>query len=267
MKKQIKEVLRAISPPSILKCMRWLTYKIDVYRLRGVKGYTDLALTNLVFTKTANFRSEIAHSRQIDLNLTRFILPFAFMPKAKTWNILDFGGGCGIQYEIAKLSFPSQEFHWVIVENLNFVKSSSLQTSAELEYRSAISEATAYNSGFDLVVASASLQYTDNPISYLQELCALRSPYLYITRQILNNDKEFVSFNQVTRLGDNGPGPNPHGFANKKTMYKLIAAPVKLFEETLEEEYSILLRIKEEKNVHEFGGKPLDYFGYMCKLK
>jgi putative methyltransferase (TIGR04325 family) len=266
-KKQSKETLRAIFPPVVFKWMRWLAYKIDVVRLRGADGYADLALTNLVTTKTANFRSEIAHKKQIDINLTRFILPFAFMPKEETLNVLDFGGGGGIQYEVAKLSFPNQEFHWVIVENLNFVNSSNSQTSPELEYRSAISEAMMHYSHFDLVVASASLQYTEDPISYLQELCAIRAPYLYITRQILNNENEFVGFNQVTKLSDNGPGPNPPGFANKKTMYRLLAAPVKIFEETLEKNYSIVLRIKEEQNVHEFGEKPLSYFGYMCKLK
>ena len=266
MKKQTKEVLRAIFPPAIFKGMRWVTYKIDATRLRGIKGYTDLTLANLVIMKTDNFRSEIAHNKQIDMNLSRFIFPFAFMQTGETLNILDFGGGGGIQYQVAKLAFPNQKFHWVIVENKNFVKSDNSQTFPELEYRATISEAILSNSQFDLVVTSGSLQYTENPISYLQELCATRAPYLYITRQILSNDDEFVSFNQVTKLGDNGPGPNPLGLANKKTMFKLTATPIELFEETIEENYTILLRIKEEQNVHEFAGKPLNYFGYMCKL-
>ena len=267
MKEKIKEVLRAIFPPAVLKWVRWVSYKINVNRLRGFEGYMDLALIKLVFAKTANFSSEITHNKQLDINSARLILPFAFMQKAKTLNILDFGGGAGIHFEVAKLSFPNQQFHWVVVESLNFVQCGISQVSPELKFRSSISEAVSLNSHFDLVVASSSLQYTENPISYLQELCAIGAPYLYITRQILSDTHKFISFNQITKLGDHGPGQVPFEFSNKKTMHKLIAAPVELFEETLEKKYSILLRIKEEQNIHEFSGHQLNYFGYMCKLQ
>ena len=265
--KKVKECLRAILPPAVFKLMRWATYKVDIARMPDVEGYMDIELINSVITRTTNLRSEMAHKKQVDLNLTRLILPFAFMPKAKTLNILDFGGGAGIHYEVARLSFPNQEFHWVVVESLNFSQSSTSQTSPSLKFRSSISEAISLNSHFDLVVASSSLQYTENPISYLEELCAIRAPYLYITRQILSNDKQFIFFNQVTKLGDHGPGQVPFEFSNKKTMHKMIAAPVELFEEILEKNYSIVLRIKEEQNVHEFSGHQLNYFGYMCRLQ
>jgi putative methyltransferase (TIGR04325 family) len=267
MKEKSKEVLRALIPPAFLKLMRWVTYKIDVSRLSGVDGYLDFALSNLVIAKTKNFKTEIIRKKQIDISVTRLLVPFAFVPKAKTLKILDFGGGAGIQYEVAKLSFPNQKFHWVVVENVNLCESSALQTSPELEFRSTITEATSTNSHFDLVVASSSLQYTEDPIAYLQELCALRSPYLYITRQILNDDNEFFCFNQVTKLGDHGPGKTIFKFSNKKIMNKLVTVPVSIFEETIEKQYSILLRIKEEQDVHEFSRRPLNYFGYMCKLK
>jgi len=269
MKEKSKEVLRALLPPAFLKLMRWVIYKIDVSRLSGVDGYLDFGLSNLVIAKTKNFKTEIARKKQIDMSVTRLLLPFAFIPKAKTLKILDFGGGAGIQYEVAKLSFPNQEFHWVVVENVNFCQSSNLQTSPELEFRSTITDATSTNSHFDLIVASSSLQYTEDPIAHLHELCALRAPYLYITRQILNDDngKEFLSFNQVTKLGDHGPGKALFKFPNKKIMNKVNAVPVSTFEETIEKNYSILLRIQEEQDVHEFSRRPLNYFGYMCKLK
>jgi putative methyltransferase (TIGR04325 family) len=237
MNKKVKEALRAVLPPAVFKWMRWVTYKIDVSRLSGVDGYMDPALCDLVINKTKNFKSEITDKKQIDMNVTRLTLPFAFMPKTKTLKILDFGGGAGIQYQVAKFLFPNQEFHWVIVENMNFSQSSIVQSSPELEFRSTITEAVSTNSHFDLVVASSSLQYTEDPILYLQELCAIRAPYLYITRQILNHDKEFLSFNQVTKLRDHGPGQAPVKFNNKKTMNKLIAVPVATFEETLEKNY------------------------------
>jgi hypothetical protein len=83
----------------------------------------------------------------------------------------------------------------------------------------------------------------------------------------LSEAHKFIGFNQVTKLGDHGHGQVPFEFSNRKTMHKLIAAPVELFEETLEKKYSIILRIKEEQNVHEFSGHQLNYFGYMCKLR
>ena len=264
--KKVKETIRLIFPPAVLKWIRWMTYKIDVARLHDIEGYMDMELINSVITKTTNLRSEIAHNKQVDLRLSRLILPFAFIPKAKILNILDFGGGAGIHYEVTRLSFPNQGLHWVVVESPNFSQSSTSRASAELKFRSSISEAISLNSHFDLAIASSSLQYTENPISYLEELCAIRAPYLYITRQILSNDKQFVYFNQVTKLGDHGPSQAPFEFSNKKTMHKVIAAPVELFEETLEKRYSIILRIKEEQNVHEFSKVPLNYFGYMCKL-
>jgi putative methyltransferase (TIGR04325 family) len=267
MKTRVKEALKAILPPAAFKCMRWISYKIHVTRLRGFEGYMDHALVNLVINKTAKFRQEIEHNKQIDINSTRLILPFAFLPEVKTYNVLDFGGGAGIHYEVAKLSFPNQQFHWVIVESLHFVQSGNSQISPEKVFRQSISEAISSSPHFDLVVASSSLQYTENPISHLQELCAIGAPYLYITRQILSETQKFLVFNQVTKLGDHGPGQVPSDFSNRKTIHKLIAAPVELFEETLERNYSILLRIKEEQNVHEFSGHQLNYFGYMCKLR
>jgi hypothetical protein len=115
----------------------------------------------------------------------------------------------------------------------------------------------------DLVFTSSSLQYCHSPIESLMELVELGAKYLYITRTPFSEGSAPLFAVQSSRLRDNGPGPLPAEFIDRKIEYPIVFESRFHIERLIEKHYRILLRIDEGP----WGGldKGVRTRGYLCE--
>ena len=105
----------------IQKILRKLQYLILIinYKLFYSKidsGYNNLALNESIIKKTIVF-SKLKPIKKYDVNWQRTVRFLKFIKKKNLKNIVDFGGGAGYHYFIAKMKLPNFNFKWLVVEN------------------------------------------------------------------------------------------------------------------------------------------------------
>jgi len=231
-------------------------------------GYDSELLGRVVSKKNLAYKSEM-HKPDFTYpqSLVRPLIPLAFIAKPNV-KIIDFGGGGGAQYFAASNLLSSiRKFSWRIIETPSVVKHSSSLAGEELGFYKSIAEAV--RDGFlpDLVIASSSLEYTENPIESLQELINLEAEYFYITRSALTLGSKSIAAKQVSRLKHNGPGPLPDEFQDCVMHYRICVLPLKLVQQMLSKKYDILFTSLETEDAIKVGSQSVDHFGILAKLK
>jgi putative methyltransferase (TIGR04325 family) len=228
-------------------------------------NYNDEHLTTSIVKKTLEYSRFISEENSIPITALRTALPFALGEFQRRITVLDFGGGAGTTYFEAKYFSPNKDFKWIILETktmANMAESMNTKTN-ELKYISNFKEIDDIK--IDLIIANSSLQYTDNPIDYLNKLINIKAKYLFITRTPLTNE-ESIKVLQTSILGENGPQ-----IGNKlvnKTRINIPATVISknVFENLLESCYQIKYHIIEEKSSFNASGRSFDLFGYFCEL-
>jgi hypothetical protein len=114
--------------------------------------------------------------------------------------VLDFGGGCGLHYKRANCP----NMHWAVVETPAMVERAKGLSTDQLRFFTDISEAAEWLGDIDVMHSNGALQYTPDPISTLNQLCALRARKMLWYRVLFGEGNDV----QSSLLGDNGPGPS-----------------------------------------------------------
>jgi putative methyltransferase (TIGR04325 family) len=118
-------------------------------------------------------------------------------------SVLDFGGGFGDHYKLARLQSPS--IKWAVVETPAMVAKAAELATGRLRFFSSIPEAAAWLGSIEVMHSSGALQYTPEPEVTLRELCGLRAKRMLWQRMALSTDRLEREM-QSSNLGDNGPG-------------------------------------------------------------
>lgn len=157
---------------------------LNWWPLEKLEGYESPELIDVIFRKTVAYEPQGSWPEIAD---------------AKT--VLDFGGGCGLHYKQARL--PS--VRWAIVETSAMVaKASEIQTG-RLKFFTDIGSAANWLGDIDVMHSNGAIQYAQDPISTLAELCSLGAKKMLWYRTNLATDR-LEKDTQVSRLADNGPG-------------------------------------------------------------
>jgi putative methyltransferase (TIGR04325 family) len=164
------------------------------------KGYNNLKLNKSIIKKTIIFARNKSVNKH-DINVQRTIKFLEFIKKKKLKNILDFGGGAGYHYFIAKIKLPNNNLKWQVIENNTMVK----LCNKKLNYRNLFFFDT-FNKikKVDVFFSSSAINYTKDPIKTIQSIIKLNAKYLYFTRTPLTENQSF-RFKQLSLLSDNGP--------------------------------------------------------------
>lgn len=141
--------------------------------------------------------------------------------------VLDFGGACGLHHRMARATGIAVK--WAVVETPAMVrKASSTGVDPDLRYFDTLDAARRWLGGIDCVYSSSALQYVPDAKDTVARLLALRAPIVAWARLNLTEGATH-SFEQVSRLADNGPGPLPSEFEDCEIRYPCTQIAVRDF--------------------------------------
>jgi putative methyltransferase (TIGR04325 family) len=93
--------------------------------------------------------------------------------------VLDFGGGRGHYFDVALSVFPNVRWEWTVVETPTMVTLAARTVMSQISWTSDLD--SALDERWDLVFASASLNYVPDPAQILAKL-GRAAPYALLTR-------------------------------------------------------------------------------------
>ncbi|WKA26545.1 class I SAM-dependent methyltransferase [Bradyrhizobium roseum] len=176
---------------------------------QAIEGYENEELVDTIFRKT------VAYDPKGD---------WALVSDIKT--VLDFGGGAGLHYKLARLQNP--DIRWAVVETQAMVRRASELATDRLKFFSDIGPAADWLDDVDLMHSNGAIQYVPNPIEVVRSLCAVR-PAAIVWRRVPTNDGEAeVREMQTSFLSDNGPGSLPSA-SDKVVRYERHRIPAQPF--------------------------------------
>jgi len=248
------------------KILKKLIYQVFIinYKLffqKTYKGYNNLALNESVIKKTIIF-SKIKSINKYDINYKRTLDFLEFIKKKKLKTILDFGGGAGYHYFIARIKLPNFIFKWIIVENKTMVR----LCIKKIKYKN-LSFFDSLNKikKIDIFFSSCAINYTKNPLEIIKSIIKLKTKYLYFTRTPLTENQS-LEFKQFSLLSDNGPCK----INNEKEMlivYKNKIINQQKFEEMFKNKFFIIAKYVDEKKAFFYKKKFINTYTYIFKRK
>lgn len=151
--------------------------------------------------------------------------------------VLDFGGGGG-RHGFAEIDGAITA--WAVVETPSMVLACSEQINHQvISYHESVANAQKEAGSFDLVHVSSSLQYTPNPLVFLEQLIALNPKRIIFEKLVVTGRHQPVRLSQYSFLADNLPDRNSVSNPLSVTRYGLIALPQKQVLSKLAERYEV----------------------------
>jgi putative methyltransferase (TIGR04325 family) len=247
----------------ILKKLIYLVFIINykLFSRKKYKGYNNLALNLYVIKKTIIF-SKIKSINKYDINYKRTLDFIEFIKKKKLKTILDFGGGAGYHYFIARKKLPNFIFKWLVVENRTMVR----LCIKKIKYKNLFfSDSLKKIKKIDIFFSSCAINYTKNPLETIKSIIKLKTKYLYFTRTPLTENQS-LEFKQFSLLSDNAPCK----INNEKEMlidYENKIINQKKFEEMFKNKFFIITKYVDEKKAFFYKKKFFNTYTYILKKK
>jgi putative methyltransferase (TIGR04325 family) len=238
----------------------------------GNGAYQDERLIKVVVEKNRIFRQQIQSNPtfpNLDMGALRTLIALGLANTQTTLKVLDFGGGAGYHYTLARAILGnSKSLEWNVIETSAMAREARLLANdAHLGFFDNIIDAKNNLGSVDLVFTSGALQYCPNPLKYLRELTEVGATNIFITRTPLNDSEDSLVSIQVSKLSENGPGPLPVEFSDGNVSYPITFASKHQAERILSERYEIRFSINEEKGTFSAKRSKVDLYGYFCALK
>ncbi|WP_454628660.1 hypothetical protein [Bradyrhizobium cenepequi] len=121
-------------------------------------------------------------------------------------SVLDFGGGAGLHYKLARKQSP--DIRWAVVETPAMARRARQLASNRLMFFSDIHEAADWLGDVELMHSNGAIQYVPDAIDTIRTLCATR-PAAMVWYRVPISDGEAEAEVQTSFLSDNGPGALP----------------------------------------------------------
>ena len=266
--KYLKKFLLTIYYKKTTKFKVFNTYKDAT---AGGKDYDNDKLIKIIVAKSIKYKERLKNNKTIDLMSLRSFFAISLLPNLSQFNVLDFGGGAGNHYYLArKLINDDVKINWHVVEREELVKEIEKERlqSDELKFFTSIDSAIKNVEKYNLIYANSSLQYTDNPLNFLEKLLKVNSDIIFFTRTpLIEDDRKEVIALQISKLSSNGQGEIP---PELKIKDEIIEYPVtvvnKLELENLVNQYAEIEHIIEEESTAYLTEKGIfRNFGYIIK--
>lgn len=231
-------------------------------------GYSMQELTEVVVKKNIAMKQSLTRDQFLGSDATRTLMSIGFALNSQSVRVLDFGGGGGYHYTLARLAL-GEECHikWNVVETETMCQSARPIADESLKFFSTISTAEKDLEHVDLLLSSSALQYCPDPIAYLKELLAVSAKYIYITRTPFFPGHQTLVSVQSSMLSQNGPGPLPPDYTDQEILYPISFVPLEQVEALIQEKYVIRFKVLEEPaNLFIENQAVNSYYGFFCEL-
>ena len=270
-----RQIIRLFVPPIILNFLRkkpetqtkFVTFD-QALRATSGNAYEDIDLVRVVIDKNRIFRDDLEKEASLNLTSLRTLIPLASIEITESLNVIDFGGGGGMHYFVARTALaPNIPIRWNIVETKTMVDFGKDYSNSELNFFDDLDSARTTLNDINLVFTSSALQYCPDPLEVLEKLVNLDSPFLFITRTPFLDGEGKIITSQASRLSDNGPGPLPDNYMDRLVTYPITYVSKISVEKIIRRKYEIRFRIDEGKSNFSFNDEAISLMGYFCVKK
>lgn len=195
----------------------------------GKTGYDSETITQMIVEKNINWK--YAYEKDVtsyeNQKIVTAIAHHQSRHNSSSLTVLDFGGGGGHSFEIARQTFKGISMKWVVVEREKIVKMLNNRISHDgLSFASSIEEAKETTGNVDLIFCNSALQYTDTPLESLETLLRQNAKTIFLTRSPFTMGKEPISYMQLSFSESNGPGRPPRNLRSVLEGYKCKSVPI-----------------------------------------
>ena len=176
----------------------------------GERGYETKEIIESVIKKNLEFRKS-GINQELSFENSKILTAVGIvtqMPREKQpIKVLDFGGGGGHCYWVARRFFPEIQFEWHVVETEELCSAANLRLAREgLRFYKDLAELPDTNVVYDLIFANSSIQYTKEPFETLKKILEIGTSLLFITRTPLAYGQTDYEYSQFSIASENGPG-------------------------------------------------------------
>jgi putative methyltransferase (TIGR04325 family) len=215
----LKNMLRILAKRLLGRGPKYFTNYAAARTFCGT-GYEADDLTSVIAEKTKRFRDQQGPA-QIDAGSLRIVTALSGFPGPV--RVLDFGGACGLHFFLSQKILGEIAARWCVVETKGMVAAARpLFETPALKFASSIQEATEIlGDGITLVFVSGSIHFPEHWRAVLNELLSVPCNRFFLTRtpaQLMPNQQERITV-QESLLSQNGFGPFPPGFSDRKVIY------------------------------------------------
>ena len=150
-----------------------------------IEGYENPELVETIFLKTINYKPDANWPLVAGLN-----------------TVLDFGGGAGLHYKVARQQSP--DIRWAVVETPAMVRRAKELATDRLMFFERIERAADWLGDVDLVHSNGAIQYVPDALETVRTLCSVRPAAMAWYRVPISDGARREI--QTSYLSDNGPG-------------------------------------------------------------
>lgn len=276
----MKKLIKSIVPPIFLSLLKLIspskTIQVKIYdsyedaKNECFGAYENSNLLKVIHARVNNFKSfleknNLIKTDQCHINGIFCLMYAALMNNKSSCNVVDFGGGAGDYYFLAKKMFNGiLNLQWTIVETEGMCQIVDSYNESNLK---CISNTDHISSDVDLIIASGSLQYTPDPYEELKKLISLNANYLLISRcSLMENDFDAITIQKFT-LSFNNSIPLPDGCEDSEISLPHTNMQKNKFEKILKNSYEVLLYINDDTGIVQTDNGTVVGGLYFCKKK
>jgi putative methyltransferase (TIGR04325 family) len=150
-----------------------------------IQGYENPELVETIFLKTISYNPDGDWPLVADMK-----------------TVLDFGGGAGLHYKVARQQSP--DIRWAVVETPTMVLRAKELGTDRLKFFERIEEAADWLGNVDLIHLNGAIQYVPDAIETIRALCSVRPTATAWHRVPISDDARREV--QTSYLSDNGKG-------------------------------------------------------------
>jgi putative methyltransferase (TIGR04325 family) len=272
---RLKPLMRSLLPGLVLRALRRHAMGGSRYpdydsalAACAAGAYEGDDVVRVVVAKNLALRERLRHARHPDPSAYRILAALAATaadPERTHLHVLDFGGGGGAHYTLARCALGEQApLRWAVVETPSMARAASALGDGSLEFFDAIAPALQSLGRVDLVFTSGALHCCPHPALFLQQLLDIGARHLVITRTAFASGEETLVRVQRSHLSENGPGPLPPGFAERTVRYPNVFLPLSEAQALIRRRYRIDLLVTEEPEAYWVDRTPVPLLGLFC---
>lgn len=264
----IQPSLRRLVPPAAIDLRRRLrrTEEFPTFTAAQAacpEGYSSRILARTVVEKTAREVRRGLRLSADDPAVARVAIALSARTHADQVRVVDFGGGAGMHYHIARRLLPADvQLDWTVVETEAMVEAAGEQTTDELRFVSQLNDTMGAP---DILLAVSSLQYLADPMAALDGLLACRPDSVLLARTPMSTDGRTRFAVQRSTLRENGPGGLPDGVPDAPVGYPITYVPVQAVRARLQDRFPTVLELEEERGSFQIGRRPVSMFAFAAR--